>query len=337
MTVRAKDLQLILHIGLHKTASTFMQNLLSARRYDLIPHGVFYPNTGTSEAQRVRTREGAQSGHIEFTRPRQKELVADLLHEVPPTASTVLISAEDFSLHRLDVEQILKNFGDFGSIKVVAVLRRQDRWIESFYKQVVDQYGRFETRSFSDFLAEEGSSLLDFRTRLAPWRDLVGPDQFYALSYDDAPDASALLLRVLEIAGVSAQELGQDFLDVPVPRYDSLRAIETIGLRVLNGYRLRNRDQRNSVAQEICAAAPAGDIELLTLDMRSGLQDRFGPINEQIEAEWFTERVPGLRFGAECAIDPLTPPSAQELVDYMDQVIALCDKARATETADGDP
>jgi hypothetical protein len=329
----AKDLELVLHIGLHKTATTYVQNVLSARRYDLIQDGLLYPNTGTFEDPRVRTRQGAQSGHTQFTRQGRKALLEDLLNEVPATTQTVLLSAEDFTLPRVTPEQHLEALGVFGSIKVVVVVRRQDAWIESVYKQAVDQYGRFETRSFGDYLAQEGPSLLDFHARLSPWRQMVGPESFHVLSYDDLPDGAAICRRVLEIAGLPESQL-DGLTGVEVPRYDSVRAIDVLGLRILNGYRLKTRDVRNKVAQEIYAAAPAGDLELMTPEMRAGIQARYAPINERIESEWFSEPVPGFRFGTEIVREAPQPPSGSELIDYMDHVIAMCEAARGSESED---
>lgn len=327
MARHAKDLQLVLHVGLHKTASTYIQNVLSARRYDLIPYGILYPSTGMFEEARVRTREGAQSGHFRLTfRNGRKALLNELLNEVPVSVSTVLLSAEDFTHPRLSAEQHFDHLSGFGSIKVVAVVRRQDTWIESIYKQAVDQWGNFETRSFGEYLVEEGPGLLDFHSRLSPWRDLVGPENFHVLSYDDLAGAE-MCRRILRVAGVPAEDL-DGFPGVEVPRYVSVRGIDTLGLRILNGYRIQTRDVRNKIAREIFAAAPRGDVELMTPDMRAGIEERYAPVNRRIEEEWLSEPAPRFRFGADLDAREVQPPSSQDLMDYLDEVISLCNTAR---------
>lgn len=328
MARKAKDLDLVLHIGLHKTASTYLQNVLTAHRYDLIEQGVLYPVAGTNSRRPVRTREGAQSGHVLFTmRQGRNDLVPQLLEEVPRTVSTVLLSAEDFTNPRVTPEQHIELFSGFRTVTVVLVLRRQDVWIESMYKQVVDQYSYFETRSFGEYLAEEGSALLDFYARFAGWRHLVGPENFHVMSYDDVPDGAFICRRVLEIAGVAPEHL-DEHPGVEAPAYHSVRPIDTVGLRILNGYRVATPEQRDQAAREIYAAAPDGDIELLTPEIRAGIQARCAPINERIEAEWFAEPVPGFRFGVDPAGAPVSPPSAAELLEYIDRVIDLADTAR---------
>jgi hypothetical protein len=325
----AKDRTLILHIGLHKTATSYLQNVLSLHRYDLLREGVLYPTTGALvDGVTARTREGAQSGHALLTRPGdRRKLVSELLAEIPDTTSTVLLSSEDFSLPRADPLQYIRRFSAFGSVQIILVLRRQDVWIESYYKQIVDQYGNFETRSFDEFLEQTGPSLLDFHTRFSPWRDLVGPEGFHVLSYDDLPDGAAICRRTLEIAGVRGSVI-DDLESIPVPRYESVRAIDTLGLRILNAYRLDKRDIRTRIAKSIYAAAPDGDIELVTPEMRDGIQALCAPINERIESEWFEKPVPGFRFGAALGDSAASPPAGAEVVDYVDQVISLCEEAR---------
>jgi len=334
MAKHAKDRTLVLHIGLHKTASSYVQNVLSARRYDLMREGVLYPNTGAVDSVAVSTRDGAQSGHALFTRPgERKQLVADLLKELPDAASTVLLSSEDFSLRRAVAEEQLARFGAFGTVKVVLVLRRQDAWIESWYKQIVDQYGNFETRSFDEYLRQEGPSLLDFHARFSPWRELVGPENFHVMSYDDMAGGDAICRRLLEIAGVDSSML-DDTATLSVPRYDSVRGVDTLGLRILNSYRLANRDVRVAAAKSIYAVAPEGDLELLTPEIRAGIQEFCAPINERIEREWFDQPVPGFRFGKDLPNRAASSPSGPELADYLSQVISLCEDARARVVAE---
>jgi hypothetical protein len=329
---RAKDTTLVLHMGLHKTASSYVQGLLAARRDDLLREGVLYPTTGIVDKAGTGTREGAGSGHGLLSRQgRQDALKAQLVAELPDGVPTVLVSSEEFSRARPTPtpQNLLARFRAFGTVKVVLVLRRQDDWIESYYKQVVDQYNNFETRSFDGYLEERGRVLLDFHTRFTPWRDLVGPENFHVLSYDDLAGGAAIYRRLLEISGLRGPIL-DELATGSVPRYESVRAIDTVGLRILNTYRLEDRDTRTKTARSIYDVAPSGDIELMAADVREEIQDMCRPINERIEAEWFAEPVPGFRFGAAPRESATNPPSGREMIDYVDRVISLCEDARTT-------
>jgi hypothetical protein len=327
---RAKGATLVLHIGLHKTASSYVQGVLAARRDDLAREGLLYPETGIVDKGSSGTREGAGSGQALFSRRGgQRALRAQLLEELGEGTSTVLVSSEEFSrVHDTPKpERFLARFRDFGTVKVALVLRRQDDWIESYYKQVVDQYVGFETRTFDDYLRQTALPMLDFHTRFTPWRDLVGPENFHALSYDDLPDGTAICRDLLEVAGVRGPVL-DGLGSVSVPRYDSVRSIDTLGLRILNSYRLDDRDTRTRVARSIYDVAPKGDIELMSSEAREEIQAMCRPINERIEAEWFDAPVPGFRFGSAPRPSTAGPPSGPETIGYVDQVISLCEDAR---------
>jgi hypothetical protein len=180
------------------------------------------------------------------------------------------------------------------------------------------------------YVREVGRSLVDFHGRFTPWRELVGPENFHVLSYDDVPDAATICQGLLGIAGVhdlSAAELSQ----TSVPRYDSIRSVDTVGLRILNACRLADRDTRTSVARAIYDIAPDRDIELMSADLREEIQHMCRPINERIEAEWFGDPVPGFRFGSARGATTTSPVSGPEMVDYVDRVLSLCHDARATE------
>jgi hypothetical protein len=327
----ARDRTLVLHIGLHKTATTFLQNVLSTRRYDLLQEGVLYPTAGTSLSEMVKTREGAQSGHILFTRPgeRRRRSVTSLVRELPESAHTVLVSSEDFTHPRVEVtpQEHLEAFSVFGNIEIVLVLRRQDDWIESFYKQQVDQYVNCEIRAFDTFLEEDGRALVDFHTRFEPWRQLVGPENFHVLSYDDLGGGHAICRRFLEILGVTAPLL-DTATEIPVPGYHSIRAIDTLGLRILNSYRLEDRDTRVRAAMQIYGLAPPGNIELMTSEMRAAVRELCEPINERIESEWIRRPAPAFRFGKDTRRTDVAPVDGAKLVEYIDRVIDLCERAR---------
>ena len=133
----------------------------------------------------------------------------------------------------------------------------------------------------------------------------------------------------MQIAGVEGPLL-ERLTSIDVPRYDSVRGIDTLGLRILNSLRLDDRDLRVATAKRIYQAAPEGDVELLTPSLRKAIEEVSAPVNARIEQEWFTEPVPGLRFGAPAPGPAARPLGADELLGYLDRVLALCAEARRT-------
>lgn len=321
----------MLHVGLHKTASTFVQHVLEARRAALLEQGVLYPVAGTAVEDHQRTREGAQSGHIRLATPGTdaEAAVREMQEEASDGVGTLLLSAEDLSrpARRFGPRRHVELFAGFASVDVVVVLRRQDAWVESYYKQLVDQYKGFETRSLEEWVEAAPPALLDLHGRLGVWRDLVGPDRFHALSYDDLPGGGSIARRLLEVAGIRGPLL-DEVAAAQAPRYDSVRGIDTLGLRILNGHRIRDRDVRNRTARAIYAAAPAGDVELMSPVLRARIQERCAEGNARIEDEWGTGPVPGFRFGRGLSADPGRVPDGAALLAYVDEVLALCATAR---------
>ncbi|MCB0906845.1 MAG: hypothetical protein KDB63_06985 [Nocardioidaceae bacterium] len=332
LAARVRDRTLVLHIGLHKTATTFVQNLLSACRYPLLQSGLLYPSTGLSAADTGQTRDGAQSGHALLSRRGASvydKLLPALYRELPDDVATVLVSSENFTLFQRGVQpdEYLEAFRDFGRLKVVLVLRRQDTWIESYYKQLVDSYIDFETRSFAAFVESAGPELMDFYGRFGGWRDAVGADSFHVVSYDDTPGGVALARAIVEAAGGDGSTL-DEAARLPLPGYHSVRGIDTIGLRLLNAHRFPDREQRSALARSVYVAPPAGDLRLLTPEIQRRIQADHAAMNAQIESEWFPTPVPGFRFGAELDLSSPTPPSGAELADYVDRVLGWCNDRR---------
>ena len=112
---------------------------------------------------------------------------------------------------------------------------------------------------------------------------------------------------------------------------ESVRGIDTVGLRVLNTYRLEDRSLRVATARSIYDSAPDGEIELLTPVVREAIRDACFTTNKRIETEWFREPVPGLCFGTDVATPAGSPPSTRALLDYLDRVVALCEAARKSD------
>ncbi|MCK0168411.1 hypothetical protein MWU52_12675 [Jannaschia sp. S6380] len=333
---KAAEIDVILHIGLHKTATTYIQNKLSALRYHLLTDGIIYPRAGEVMRSWTPTRDGAQSGHALLTRGEKAAMpaIAEIVDECPPGIERVILSSENFTIWKRPTPpaNYLSRLSMFRSVKVVLVLRRQDVWIESYYKQLVDGFIDYETRSFAEFVASEGAELFDFHSRFSEWRDLVGPNNFHVMSYDDCDGADDLCRQILTLAGAGAALLDR-VADMPVERYDSVRPIDTVALRILNAARLSDREARIALARRFFEAAPDIDVPLMTDAIRDAIHEVCDPINARIEAEWFDRPVPGLRFGKAVATPAPRPVDSAVLADFLDYVIAECGKARAAEMA----
>lgn len=323
---KAKNTKVILHIGLHKTATTFVQNQLSLSRYDLLQENILYPLTGQPEFTGIKTRSGAQSGHGEFTRrfQRNNKLLNTLYQETPANTQSIIISSENFTIwHRnIPPEEYLNRFRHYKSVEVILTLRRQDVWLESYYKQITDGFADRETRTFEEFVQEVGPKLIHFYDRFLPWQKAVGKEHFHVLSYDDMPSAKDLTKYIVKMAGGS-DALAQNIANREVERYDSIDALDTLARRIVNTFHLKDPNIRNSMVKELAKISPNLKVNLMTEAVQNSIQEFCAPINKKIEKEWFSEPVPKFTFQ-----EPLSSPQppvnsdAQALFDFLGLVLS---------------
>jgi hypothetical protein len=153
--------RLVLHIGHYKTGTTALQDQLSALHVDLAQHGVLYPSAGrpvqgnTSHSGLSFQELHRAGSHLPYwyrTSPEfeaYKERTAEpardaLAAEIAVSAAdTVILSSEEFIRYGGDqgvpAEQTKDMLGafPFDHVTVVCYVRRPDRYIESWYNQLV--------------------------------------------------------------------------------------------------------------------------------------------------------------------------------------------------------
>jgi hypothetical protein len=123
--------RLIVHIGVHKTGSTSMQQTFLLNAALFARHGILYPKYPSAPADAFNHQRLAweiEMGTLDLVELRNwAESLAQL------DAHTVILTSEDFS--RLSNLEFLACFGDFFEVEVVIYLRRQDAWVTSWYNQ----------------------------------------------------------------------------------------------------------------------------------------------------------------------------------------------------------
>jgi hypothetical protein len=176
---------LYLHIGQTKTATTTLQAWCSANREALAQRGVLYPHAPAGDATPIQHRFLFHALH---QGAEEQQRAWDFLHrqiDAAPGAQRVLVSEELFwhlfprqPLRRRDaIGQIHHQLSRY-SVRVVASLRRQDHWVESWHNQEVKALvSRASQMSLDDFVQEqEQAGLLDYDAVLADWIRAFGHD-----------------------------------------------------------------------------------------------------------------------------------------------------------------
>jgi hypothetical protein len=170
--------RLVLHIGVHKTGSTSVQNALAANAGLLARHGILYPKYPGAPAQVTNHNRLAweiAEGVIDIAKLR--EWAESLAQK---DARTLIISAEEFC--KLKSLEFLACFQEHFEIEVVLYLRRQDSWINSWYNQNVKWPYLRELSGCTptEFLAHlQEFFWIDYFETVERWAQAVGKDRIH--------------------------------------------------------------------------------------------------------------------------------------------------------------
>lgn len=170
--------RLILHIGMHKTGSSSIQRFFSRNRTVLRRLGIVYPDCYGTDGRRQpkhNTLFTAISHEADFGAPHPElgpsagliDALGDQIEAAPGRCAVV--SAEGFSGERPVFAAALAPWAERFDVDVIMFVRRQDLWVESFYKQMVMSREVRLTDTFTDFLNRpETQAHMDYAA-IASW------------------------------------------------------------------------------------------------------------------------------------------------------------------------
>src|SRR5438105_159504 len=144
----ANSPRIIVHIGAPKTASTYLQRRLRADPKRLRKHGIYVPVLSqvaamagnakllaTALSERPSLTFQRAFPEIDLSALNPTTLVAELLKDWRRDTESVVLSAENFRPnHAARLRELLPK--DMPAV-VVLFVRRQDRWIDSYFNQMV--------------------------------------------------------------------------------------------------------------------------------------------------------------------------------------------------------
>ncbi len=255
--VRHQGRTLILHLGMHKTGSTFIQHHLLHHRKALLGTGILVPQTGFELASPGATRDGAISGHQGLLRALRKndDAVFDALHaEISgTTAKTVLISAENMLFPTAEdrdtlIQRLLRRLGQFDSTEVIALVRRPDTYLERFHAEWVTAGHPAGSQSLPEFLVQHQAGLLDLEALFAPFEAATGA-QVVLGDFDLLRVQGAVWRGFCHLAGLPPLQT------IEAPRYPT-PSREAVQACLLVNRMMRSSDRRRAVLRTLIATAP---------------------------------------------------------------------------------
>lgn len=213
--------KLWIHIGMPKTGTTSLQDLLAHNRACLADYGYLYPDFGHNQHFPVVRSLARESGSPAGFPPGGADLaVADIRTTICAKVKTqaitdVVLSSEFFfdyaglTPHRAEfpIEQALPHlrgvaallrdtFYDFNA-RVIVWLRRQDQWLMSMYNNVV-KGGNFRN-DFDTFykyqVAPWYGSILD------QWADIFGTECVLVFVYQEVEQGNDIVPQFLNLIG----------------------------------------------------------------------------------------------------------------------------------------
>ena len=193
--------QLFLHIGLHKTGTTALQEWCSANASLLAQKGLLYPLTGKPEGKPYHRQffSQAESGPWELLYSEIEESRID----------TILLSDEAWSAPWVaeGALQMLKQRLARYDVTVLCVLRNPVDYFVSRYRHQIRMGSETAHWSFSEFVEARVGETNEFLCQLELWSNVFGRQNVDVLIYDEAKKGGALGRNFLAKCGLEISEV----------------------------------------------------------------------------------------------------------------------------------
>jgi len=160
-------MRLIIHGGIHRTGTTTLQRHLAQGRAELRGQGIVYP---FEAANHQRLAWDLFAGRV-----TPEELIVQLKSESDASCHSMILSAEDFCVHK-NLNWLSRLHDEF-EISAHFFLRRQDIWLMSWYNQHVKwPFDRRKSRMSADEFLEtiDDYYWLDFYWLAENWAQVLG-------------------------------------------------------------------------------------------------------------------------------------------------------------------
>ncbi|HCS90742.1 MAG TPA: hypothetical protein DIW77_12025 [Chromatiaceae bacterium] len=177
-------MRVILHIGVHKTGTSAIQEFLYKNSALLHAQGFLYPRSGRFHLNHnpiawpyidsVFLPDRSKPFFSDFGLPPASEMWESLNKEAAHAEmDCMILSGEDFCLVRDPC--VLRESIEGAEIRILVYLRRQDHLLLSIYNEDVKNAVFARTEKFADFQRENRlAPLLDYATLLGKWEQAFG-------------------------------------------------------------------------------------------------------------------------------------------------------------------
>ncbi|WP_156121794.1 hypothetical protein [Halocynthiibacter namhaensis] len=268
--------KVIVHLGMHKTGTTFLQHQMQLHREALNALGVLFPQTGIPQEGGFHVRAGALPGHqllLSSLRGQNNDIWADLKDEIRRSdAHTIVLSCENFLMpgdpDRLKVIPLLVGaLNELGEVHPIAMVRRPDSFFDAFYREISFAGRRQGARRISEFMVDYKDHLTDLPALFSPFEQ--GFDRRVQLEdFDDARAQGDLWDRFQALCGLPGA-----LPELDVPRYATPDREMTEVSRLLNTL-VKDRESRRMILRSMIEIQNAAGSETVSQDIDYSLLDK---------------------------------------------------------------
>jgi hypothetical protein len=201
---------LFLHIGAHRTATTSIQRFLRANTAALAARGILNPD---GEARHHRLSAWMLAGEAEAAAAALTAAADQAARAARRPVDRIVLSDEDLCA-RTDLAR-LRPLARVFDLRVIYVIRRQDLWLESWYRQNVKWQWNPDLAhlTFAEFLARRRSFFwIDYEATVARLERLFGAGAVELMVFEAAemPEGPvAAFARALGLDDLDGLALGQ--------------------------------------------------------------------------------------------------------------------------------
>ena len=291
--IAANSPRIVLHVGAPKTASTYIQRRLRANAEQLRKHGIYLPVLleVAEMAGNAKLLAVALSGRVSSTFRRAfpkidvnaldpVQIVVELLKDWRSDSESLVLSAEN--LRPKQARPLRELLPTTTPCVVVLFVRRQDRWVDSYFNQLVKTNEIHEKpTTFIERLGrddDEHRFCPDWLSHYEVWRNAFGNCE--VVFYDEV--ASDVFGAFLEAAGLGPVP---DLIDID-PAQVSLDVYELAYLLDQKGpidypQFIRHKDAAEKASRDLGVRKYCS---LLSKEDLARLRERFADSNRQLIA-----------------------------------------------------
>ena len=221
--------RVVIHIGLMKSGTTFLQGRLNANREHLAEQGVLFP--GPSWRRHVNAVADFMEAH-----DRQPGSWDSLLEEINDHPGTAVVSMEFLTMLGPPKIGLLAESLDTPDLRIVVGVRDLGRTVPAMWQEVVKNRKTWTWDEYIESIRTDGQGGKRFWRQqhagkvVTRWANTLTPDQVYVVTLPQ-PGAPAETLwdRFREVAGIEPAS----WIDAPRSN-ESLGAASTLVVRELN-------------------------------------------------------------------------------------------------------